>query len=84
MANRRARQQENGGQGLESNNARRHVYSENTPDSCQTGFEKVAAWVDLSLDTYKPELSQVHPQNHKASRIVSAPRAHMSHAIHIP
>jgi hypothetical protein len=34
-------------------------FAEHTGDSCQTGFEKVAAWVDCSLETFRPELSQV-------------------------
>ena len=33
-------------------------FSEHAPDSCQEAFERVAAWVDSSLDVYRPELSQ--------------------------
>jgi hypothetical protein len=34
-------------------------FAEHTGDSSQTGFERVAAWVDRSLEAFKPELSQV-------------------------
>ena len=34
-------------------------FSELQSDSYSSGFDKLAAWVDSSLEIYRPELSQV-------------------------
>lgn len=41
-------------------------FSEVQADGYASGFEKLAAWVDESLEAYRPELSQVRPCMHTA------------------
>jgi WD40 associated region in TFIID subunit, NTD2 domain len=57
MASKQAKAANN--QAVPGENERLPQMAPHSAEACQVGFERVAAWVDSSLDMYKPELAQV-------------------------